>query len=266
MNTTEAEPKAIDVDKYAKLIFAIAALSCMAVVLVYFSNFNGSLSTKTSTWGEFGDFFGGTLNPIFGALSLMAILGTLLIQSRELSHSTMALKEQSNHLDLQAFENTFFSLIRLNSDTAKNLSLEDTEKDDSSSGRGAFKILYNRLKLAYERIKKYESQGMDEKEIILQSRLEFANKNSRFYINYINGLERILDFIDKRCPKKIEQKIYQKILISQLSEYELALILYCSIDSKNQLKNANLIKINFFENLSQEILLDQELHNSFARG
>jgi len=107
---------------------------------------------------------------------------------------------------------------------------------------------------------------MDEKEIILQSRLEFANKNSRFYINYINGLERILDFIDKRCPKKIEQKIYQKILISQLSEYELALILYCSIDSKNQLKNANLIKINFFENLSQEILLDQELHNSFARG
>ncbi|MEO9332436.1 putative phage abortive infection protein [Pseudomonas guguanensis] len=263
--TPEEEPKPISVDKYAIIILAIAVISCTGVLVTYFSIFNGPLSTSTSKWGEFGDFFGGTLNPIFGALSLMAILGTLLIQSRELSHSTRALKDQSNHLDLQAFENTFFSLIRLNADTVKNLTLEDSENNETHTGRGAFKILCQRLSLTYERIKKYESHGMDEKEIVLQTSQEFSNKNGRFCINYLNGIERILDFINNRCPQKTSKETYLKILISQLSNYELFILLYYSVSAENQLNNEKLKKINFFENLSTEALLDKALHSPFAR-
>lgn len=44
-------------------------------------------------WGQLGDFFGGTLNPLFGFLAFSAILITLYIQKHELSLTLGELKQ-----------------------------------------------------------------------------------------------------------------------------------------------------------------------------
>lgn len=54
-------------------------------VLLYIVNFRNSVLAPTaSEWGQFGDYVGGLLNPIFGFSSLLALLYTIRIQSQEL--------------------------------------------------------------------------------------------------------------------------------------------------------------------------------------
>lgn len=47
------------------ILIGIVMIVVMVVVGVYFFNFGGGkLSGDTGTWGEFGDYVGGTLNPM----------------------------------------------------------------------------------------------------------------------------------------------------------------------------------------------------------
>lgn len=65
----------------------IAIIAIILVLVMYFINFNGSLSNKQSDFGTFGDFTGGILNPIFGFLTFIAILYTIYIQTKELEYT-----------------------------------------------------------------------------------------------------------------------------------------------------------------------------------
>lgn len=77
------------------LIFSVATLIAILVFAFYFMNFNSELSTDQNIWGVFGDFIGGTLNPIFSFLSLTALLLTIILQSKELKETTKALQESA---------------------------------------------------------------------------------------------------------------------------------------------------------------------------
>ena len=55
-------------------------------VFFYIANFRESdIASSAAEWGQFGDYIGGLLNPIFGFSSLLALLYTIRIQSKELS-------------------------------------------------------------------------------------------------------------------------------------------------------------------------------------
>ncbi len=71
----------------------IASLGLCIVVCSYFMKFTGVLSSNQSDWGVFGDFIGGTLNPIFSFLSLLAILFTINLQVQELEATRTELKQ-----------------------------------------------------------------------------------------------------------------------------------------------------------------------------
>ncbi len=157
-------------------IVMFAIIFALITINEYRSVFNGKYSDSHEAWGTFGDFIGGTLNPAFSFLSLLAILGALYMQSRELSHSTKALREQSNHLETQAFESTFFSLINLNNENIKSLELNETE-DYSTTGRDVFRIMIKRLDQTYNRIK--TEKNTDELKNIKNSYASFYSKNQK---------------------------------------------------------------------------------------
>lgn len=73
------------------MILGIAAVAVVVTLVVYRSFFPDDVDLEHARWGEFGDFLGGTLNPLFGLLGLLALLLTVLLQSRELSNSTKEL-------------------------------------------------------------------------------------------------------------------------------------------------------------------------------
>lgn len=45
---------------------------------------NRSLSGSPEQWGQFGDFFGGTLNPVYALLAFIGVLITIHLQSKQL--------------------------------------------------------------------------------------------------------------------------------------------------------------------------------------
>ena len=50
-----------------KTVLGLAVISAGAVICLYIYKFSQfGLSPYTSIWGQFGDYMGGTLNPIFG--------------------------------------------------------------------------------------------------------------------------------------------------------------------------------------------------------
>lgn len=248
-------------EKNAKIIICFALIFATAILTFYFSKFHYGLSSKTGTWGEFGDFIGGTLNPFFSALSLLAILWTLIIQSKELSHSTEALREQSKHLDTQSFENTFFALIQLNNEIAKTLDLSEIESDNYKPGRGSFRKLVLLLKESYLWVKENESQNLTSVETIKESYQQFYAKHQKFVGNYIKTTEKIMQFIMERCPHtdRTDPKTYIEILRAQKTNHELTILFYHSIYTSGCLSYTALNDLDFFQGLSKESLIDPQL-------
>ena len=81
-------------------------------------NFLAKLSNDPATWGTFGDYLGGTLNPIISFLALIGLLYTIHQQAQEMQATREELEQaaeqqrrQADIFNLQQFESTFFSLL-----------------------------------------------------------------------------------------------------------------------------------------------------------
>ena len=88
-------------------------------------NFLAKLSNDPATWGTFGDYLGGTLNPIISFLAFIGLLYTIHQQAQEMQATREELKQaaeqqrqqveqqsrQSKIFNLRQFESTFFSLL-----------------------------------------------------------------------------------------------------------------------------------------------------------
>lgn len=128
----------IRTNKFTALTISSALLLACTSLLLYFSKFNGSLSEKQGTWGQFGDFIGGTLNPTFSFITVVILIATLRTQKSELSEArkiaqqnTELVKHQLSAMKNQALENTFFRMLEeiKNDQIFKNVFEEDKVKN-----------------------------------------------------------------------------------------------------------------------------------------
>lgn len=113
-----------------RLLWGIVALAVLAAAVsarVYFVHLGGLpiSDSDPAGWGQLGDYFGGLLNPVFSFLTILALVLTLILQSRELKlsreelelsrtelrNSAEALRGQNKAIDRQSFEQTFFAWI-----------------------------------------------------------------------------------------------------------------------------------------------------------
>lgn len=112
------------------IILGIVIIGLLTIIfLVIYGYLNNSTKpffpSDRAELGQFGDYFGGTLNPIFGFASFTALLATIIYQAKELklsrteleltrkelASSATALANQNKAIELQSFEQTFFSWL-----------------------------------------------------------------------------------------------------------------------------------------------------------
>ena len=106
--------------KWLVWIFVSAVAVVVAVFLVYVLNFQGGLTLEHERWGTFGDFVGGTLNPILSFFALTALLLTIVLQNRELeatreeiSQSRIAAQEQVAHFKNESKKADVYKTIQV---------------------------------------------------------------------------------------------------------------------------------------------------------
>ena len=139
------------------LVFALLAFFFVLGVYIYYFNAL-SIIKDTATWGTFGDYFGGTLNPIISLLALIGLLYTIHQQAQEMKATREELKQaseqqrkqveqqsrQSEIFNLQQFESTFFSLLEQHNNILEKIIVNNN------------KIKITMISSLNEKCKKYE--------------------------------------------------------------------------------------------------------------
>ena len=147
-NDSNENPPPESAKLHGKLIWIfVSAVSAFAIVLsLYFSNFHNGFSNEHDVWGTFGDFVGGTLNPIFSFLALIALMLTIYIQVKELEATHKALnrsasahedtekilRSQSKMMEKQQFEQTFFALLVQHNNALNEITMQKRDAANKS--------------------------------------------------------------------------------------------------------------------------------------
>ncbi|MEA9787943.1 hypothetical protein VDF90_11940 [Xanthomonas campestris pv. raphani] len=78
-------------------VAAIAALMAIgAVSFIYISAFGTTSSNDPGIWGQFGDYFGGVLNPLFALAAFLSALWSINVQQREARAAAEQLAAQTD--------------------------------------------------------------------------------------------------------------------------------------------------------------------------
>lgn len=244
-------------------MFAFAVVIIFGVFLFYAFNFSGGLSDNNGKWGTFGDFFGGTLNPILSFMSLTALLLTVVLQSRQAEISLKALEVSSKELEetrnelnraasaqektekiqaKQSFEMTLFNLIELHHKLASSLKFNaknTIENLDSKTQQKFNNSTLNRRapfegRLVFDGIVEFITHDCKNiPEIIIERYKTIQKTHNDVLGHYFRNLYQILKIIKNHNNESIsddEKKGYASILRSQLSTKELALLFLNCLD------------------------------------
>ncbi|HDS1603553.1 MULTISPECIES: hypothetical protein [Stenotrophomonas] len=85
---------------YPRLILGAAVALIAAYIWMFRANELGS----PESWGQFGDFLGGSLNPLIGVVTVLLVLETLQVTRREASDNRAALEQQRVEMERQTAE------------------------------------------------------------------------------------------------------------------------------------------------------------------
>ena len=113
----------------------LSLTSYTASIGMYAWNFREHpLSSNSGDWGTFGDFLGGTLNPIVAICTLYIAIRLWQLQKTELKATQIALKEQSETAKKDRIEQRFFDLMIFYQQSLESFQFQ------GSSGKSALTI------------------------------------------------------------------------------------------------------------------------------
>lgn len=236
--------------------------------------------------GTTGDYFGGILNPIFGLLSLFALLATIKIQTEELGHSrqelqltreelvksTKAQEEQSLSIKIQNFENTFFSMIDIHRAIVEDIKLNKFETSTSLNtsnvlifdgiygGKAKLKFLGQTLNVELEN---KDTIGKESLKFLVDIVKAYVKKDISKYDKFHDYFEDIIGHYfgftyqvlllikdAKENTQITDSSKYSNLFRSQFSKTELSLLAYHCKGSVGSRKFKGLVEeFEFFEHL-----------------
>lgn len=196
--------------------FVFAVLLAVVVIGVYILQFKGRpLSINTEDWGQFGDYFGGVLNPIVAGLALFLLAISVNLQRTELAETRKALSSQAASASRQTFEGTFFQLL------ARFESVKQSVSVPPHKGNAALSDLINWVRREFQK----GDQGL-----LLQGAVgSYHAIYQRFEPElgpYFRTLYHVFKLIFQSGLEESEQIRYANIARAALSTDELFLLFY----------------------------------------
>lgn len=265
--TNEPEKKEGFFRKNYLWMIGFTGLAIISIAAYFYrSQFDGSLSTRQEVWGQFGDFMGGTLNPILAFLSLIALLVTIKIQSDELKATRAELEltrttiedqtsiqdEQRLQMEKQFFDNHFFNSLELL--MKQREAIEDRFKTMYRGGHRSY---------AYEMVLKDLRSEVATRAMLPLTELDIEElrNTTKFWPNYsssVNGFYIFTIDLLEEVESSHNPELYRKRFKSIFDAYDFALIAILGVlyfdYGHEQLDQSNLLKLAHFDSGFQKIL------------
>lgn len=251
------------------------------VFLLFFASL-GFVCTHWSCWtirGTFGDSFG-ALNALFSGLAFAGLIVTLIMQKDELSmqreeldeakqelrQQSIEFKKQNKTMNLQRFENTFFNMLDLQETITRNLHYDCPDGADSFEcvGRMVFNKFYTYKMLDFEENIRGIGTYLHHKGLHQYSRVP----DIEVFDHYFRHLYRIFKFVNESPLIETEKERYDYACIvrSQLSEYELLMLFYNSLQEENVKFKILIEKFAVFNNVRKEKLASCDNVQLYDKG
>lgn len=252
---------------YLKLIFGLILFLLLAsaafFVYKFYLTFSGEIfpSNQRSEWGTLGDFFGGILNPIFGFASFLALLATIFYQSKELNASTKelrnsatALASQNKAIELQSFEQTFFSWLNTYRSLLDSVEFENIVNNIpySTKGRGALvKYINRQFRTLNNQLDRADFNANDELVNHIKISWEKTYKENEYQLDSLfRTLYRLFLWVDQQEKLNNSQKwLYISIIRSQLSWIEMVYLYHNCLTDRGHKFKPLVEKYAIFDNL-----------------
>jgi hypothetical protein len=190
-------------NRYFIACLLIALTGIAGVLIPYFSKFNNGLSASNDTWGTFGDYVGGTLNPAFSFLALIALIYNISLQLKEIKSARIARAraqkasdEQTETQIKQRFEGTFFALLEQHNKALDTISTPNT---NITEHRSAIEMTLSSLT---------SSNGT------ITTARQILKANNKYHGHYFRILYQLLKFIATNCPSSDIGADFEKIKIT----------------------------------------------------
>ncbi len=236
---------------------AVAAIILLVVVIsLYFWKFHGRFSAKNGDWGTFGDFVGGTLNPIFSLLAFFALLYTIKLQSKELRNSTdqlrksaSALEIQNRHWEHQNFQSSFFTVFTIYNNSVSDLFY--TYNNTQFKGRLAMDKVSRELAYGLNNSRKFNVSYSFEGHL---NDIFDDEELKSFCRDYVSVLIRALAFFDAYQIDNVGRNQLVDYFVKGLGADESIISFYYSIYNYKSIENLKGVKFlpkkyNIYRNL-----------------
>lgn len=196
---TSGEVGSVIVPVWLQVMIALVALSAIAMLIKYLSTFGVQTSRSQEVWGQFGDFFGGILNPLLSSLTLAAVLVTLRLQAKELRAAQLEsrranehLEKQANYIRTQNFESVFFRLLDVHMSAKANVTVGEL------SGKAAFEHLKRvTFPILHEVNNRERTAGLDDRaEWLNVIGYEIRRCTGDSLNVYCRGMYQLLKYVD----------------------------------------------------------------------
>lgn len=228
------------------LALVLVLMTCIMISVVFYRGmtFAGWTLDGIQEAGSFGDFFGGMLNPL---LTFGAFVG--LITSLEYQ------RQAKRSSDEQRLEAAFYQNLTILNDLVRDLRIIPLLEDEREvHGREVFVNFYKLVRHHYKQRSSTVIPDVD--------RIRFAFEHAYaehpyllgHYFRYLYNSFRF--FHGAPEMSKDEKRRFSRLLRAQISDYELAVLLY-NTQTKNGAKWAELAEAyRIFDNLPDNLLLD----------
>ncbi|WP_428032599.1 putative phage abortive infection protein [Ancylobacter sp.] len=224
--------------------------------------------------GPFGDFIGGTLNPLLTFLTFMGLLVTIVLQQTELrdtraelERSATALEKQIHATDRQNFESTFFQMLTLHNTIVNSIDLFYSGRKRApgistpkgardTKGRDCFSQFFENFKEEY-----VKTAGHPDRERLQLAYDAFWQRRQQDLAHYYRYLYNVLRFVHE--AKGIEDRgPYVKLLRAQLSDFELIMLFYTALNKHGINYWSYIHEYQLFDNLPVGMLIDP-IHETY---
>lgn len=214
---------------FDKTLFVITSIALLVIICVagrYISVFSPNVLVDQEKWGQFGDYFGGVLNPIFSFFAFVAVLYTLRTQIEDN-------KEGERRHDEQLREQRLFQLIGLMNQNAINTKCATSNPSEYVFGHQAQHHVLIKLMNTLSRIARQEISPVPS-DLERFETLAYAYKTWRKTYwasvgSYVDSVFLVLGFILEERSSVNFKNFALKALRVQLSESERLLLWYSAM-------------------------------------